>query len=184
LIDSIGGLNAGANLGVGAHSQLWSHIKFGDTLEGCRFKSEKRMIIGTDVWFVGHCIVSPIIASNKSMALVGSVIIKDMEENHVYAGVPAIDITKKIGPQFRKVNISEKKRRLDILLKQFCNIYNMNRTDYIIIDCDDEIKNDDKIYINIKERTYTKKNLKKDIMLMRFFLPEKVKLTPMDKHHK
>ena len=60
IIDSIGGTYIGNNCGIGAHSQIWSHIKYGDTLEGCRFLSEKKMNIGNDVWFVGHCIVSPI----------------------------------------------------------------------------------------------------------------------------
>ena len=71
IIDSSGGVFIGNNCGIGAHSQLWSHIKYGDTLEGCKFNSMKKMIIGDDVWFVGHCIVSPIKAENKSMAMVG-----------------------------------------------------------------------------------------------------------------
>ena len=39
--NEIGGMNIGNNCGIGAHSQLWSHIKYGDMLEGCRFLSEK-----------------------------------------------------------------------------------------------------------------------------------------------
>ena len=55
IVDSIGGCTIGNNCGIGAHSQLWSHIKYGDTLEGCRFLTEKPLIVGNDVWFVGHC---------------------------------------------------------------------------------------------------------------------------------
>jgi len=90
IIDSIGGTTIGNNCGIGAHSQIWSHIKFGDTLEGCRFLTEKPMQIGNDVWFVGHCIVSPIVAQDKSMAMVGSVVTKDMNYNEIYAGSPVI----------------------------------------------------------------------------------------------
>jgi len=32
IIDSTGGAEIGDNCGIGAHSQLWSHIKYGDTL--------------------------------------------------------------------------------------------------------------------------------------------------------
>jgi TonB family protein len=46
IVDCIGGCFIGNNCGIGAHSQLWSHIKYGDTLEGCRFNSEKSIEIG------------------------------------------------------------------------------------------------------------------------------------------
>ena len=36
IIDCIGGANIGNNVGIGAHSQLWSHIKFGDKLVDCQ----------------------------------------------------------------------------------------------------------------------------------------------------
>ena len=108
IVDSIGGVNIGNNCGIGAHSQLWSHIKYGDTLEGCRFLSEGKLNVGNDVWFVGHCIVSPINALDKSMALVGSVITKDMDFNTIYSGVPAQAISHKIGPQFIEIDIETK----------------------------------------------------------------------------
>jgi UDP-3-O-[3-hydroxymyristoyl] glucosamine N-acyltransferase len=56
ILDSIGGLTIGNNVGIGAHSQLWSHIKYGDELQGCNFKSEKPLILEDDVWLVGHVI--------------------------------------------------------------------------------------------------------------------------------
>ena len=40
--------------------------------------------------------LSFILAKDKSMALVGSVITSDMEENHIYGGSPAKDLTNKI----------------------------------------------------------------------------------------
>ncbi|MCS7074344.1 MAG: hypothetical protein NZ108_07750, partial [Bacteroidia bacterium] len=105
IIDSIGGVEIGNNCGIGAHSQLWSHIKYGDTLEGCRFNTERKLTVGNDVWFVGHCIVSPIQAKDKSMALVGSVVTKDMEYNTIYSGVPAKPVSDKMGYQFREVSV-------------------------------------------------------------------------------
>lgn len=98
VLDSMGGLDIDDNVGIGAHSQIWTHIQFGDIVEGSRFFSKKYMHLGKDAWFVGHCIVSPVRVGPKSMAMVGSVVTKDMLPNHIYAGVPAKDMTDKMGP--------------------------------------------------------------------------------------
>jgi len=115
-------LTIGNNVGVGAYSQLWTHIKHGDVLEGCRFNSTKPMLIGDDVWFVGHCIVSPITAGNKSMLMVGSVVTKNMEENHIYGGAPAVDLTPKIGTQFIERSVDEKFDLMNLELAKFAGI--------------------------------------------------------------
>ncbi len=75
-------------------------MRFGDPLQGCRWESSKPMVIEDDVWFVGHCLVSPIHAKAKSMAMLGSLVTKDMEANRTYAGTPAKDMTEKLGPQY------------------------------------------------------------------------------------
>jgi acetyltransferase-like isoleucine patch superfamily enzyme len=174
IIDGLGGTTIGNNCGIGAHSQLWSHIKYGDTLEGCRFLSESNLTIGDDVWLVGHCIVSPVNIKNKSMALVGSVITKDMEYNNVYAGSPAVNITNKVGGQFEEVCIDKKMQKMKNYLKEFGD------TEKIIIVSDiSEIKNDEKIYFVVKTRQYTKKLNDEEISFMRFLLPEKAKFTPI-----
>ncbi len=112
VLDGQGALLIGDNVGIGAHSQLWSHIQFGDVLAGCRFNAKGRLVIEEDVWFVGHCIVSPIRARRRSMAMVGSVVTRDMEENRVYAGVPAQDMTAKFGPQFDSPTAEQRLERL------------------------------------------------------------------------
>lgn len=98
VLDTRGGLYLSSNIGIGAYSQLWTHILFGDTLQGCQWDKVKPMYIGHDVWFVGHCVVSPIHAEPWSMAMLGSTIVSDMAYNTVYAGVPAKpkDIQQKI----------------------------------------------------------------------------------------
>lgn len=120
MVDGNGGTTIGDNVGVGAHSQLWTHILFGDTLQGCRFHGSKPLVIGNDVWFVGHCLVSPITAADWSMAMLGSVVVKDMEANRVYAGSPAADQTDRFGPQFKerdlKDRVNDLNARLDRLL--------------------------------------------------------------------
>jgi len=52
IIDSLGGeTRIGNNVGVGAHSQLWSHMKFGDVLNGSdgiqEVHSQSKMMFGS-----------------------------------------------------------------------------------------------------------------------------------------
>lgn len=172
IIDSIGGTTIGDNCGIGAHSQLWSHIKYGDMLEGCRFGIHRSLTIGNDVWFVGHCIVSPIVAANKSMAMVGSVITKDMEYNSVYAGVPAQDITDKVGPQFKEVTLGNK---MDKMLDY---LYGFSVTNIRIVESVDDFKDDGNTYFAVSTRQYKKTGSREEIAFMKYLLPEKAKFVP------
>lgn len=177
IIDSIGGTTIGNNCGIGAHSQLWSHIKFGDTLEGCRFLSKGPLTIGDDVWFVGHCIVSPIVAADKSMAMVGSVITQNMEYNNIYAGSPAKSISDKIGFQFIEIPIEDKITKMNEYIIDSGVDFNKIK----IVVCADDILFDDKIsYFNVVDRKYTKKKSKDEVLFMKFLLPEKAKFTPYE----
>ena len=169
IIDSIGGVTIGNNCGIGAYSQLWSHIRYGDPLEGCNYESKKELIIGNDVWFVGHCIVSPIVAKDKSMALVGSVITKDMEYNHIYGGSPANDLTNKIKPQFKEITIEEKRN----IINQFIIPKNIR-----IIENDDDIISDEISYFNITNRTYTKRGTDEEIVFMKQLQNKLIKFVP------
>jgi len=169
IIDSIGGVTIGNNCGIGAYSQLWSHIRYGDPLEGCNYESSSPLTIGNDVWFVGHCIVSPIDAADKSMALVGSVITKDMLENHIYGGTPAIDLTNKIKPQFSSISIEEKWN----ILSEFV----IPTTIKFIAD-DNEIIDDKISYFNIVNRTYTKRGTDEEIKLMKKLQFKLIKFVP------
>jgi acetyltransferase-like isoleucine patch superfamily enzyme len=175
IIDSIGGVEIGNNCGIGAHSQLWSHIKFGDRLEGCQFLSQTPMIIGDDVWFVGHCIVHPVNAEDKSMAMAGSVITKNMKYNTIYAGTPATEISSKIGFQFIERSINEKMLIMQELLLESGvesrNIRLVEKLEYF--DFSDEVT-----YFEVGTRLYTKKRTKEEIEFMKYLLPEKAKFVP------
>jgi len=163
----------GNNVGIGAYSQLWSHIKFGDVMEGCRFNSTKPMVIGDDVWFVGHCIVAPIKAATRSMALIGSVITGDMKENHIYGGTPATDLTEKLGTQFANRTIEQKMGWIQNQFKEFC-ISHPDAVNQIKIV--DKINNTDLIESNssifeVSSRTYIKRRNELEISFMKFLLP-------------
>ena len=176
ILDSIGGLTIGNNCAVGAQTQLWSHIKFGDTLEGCRFLSDKQLKIGNDVYFSGKCIVSPVHIQDKAMALAGSVITKDMEFNTIYAGVPAKSVTDKMGHQFNTVSVDDKyKRMIEYVSQSGVNTSKIK----IVRERSEAILDDAISYFIVSTREYTKKLSDEEIFFMKFLLPEKAKFTPL-----
>ena len=176
IIDCLGGTTLGNNCCVSAHSQLWSHMSFGDTLEGCRFKHETPLIIGNDVWYGGQCIINPIIAEDKSMALAGSVVTKNMEYNKIYAGAPAVCISDKMGNQFEITTSAYKLEKMHSYLKEWGGDINQIK----IITSSEEINQDDTItYFNVSDRTYTKKQTDSEVSFMKFLLPYRAKFVPL-----
>lgn len=164
-------LTIGNNCGVGAYSQLWTHIAYGDVLHGCRWDSASPMTIGNDVWFVGHCVVSPIKAEDRSMALIGSVITKDMAENRVYAGSPARDITDRVGPQFDDVTVPDKINAFEKLLSDFfalnCDLV-QSKIGYSVQG--DVIVEGETIF-DLVNRSYNKTHSTEEVSFMRYILP-------------
>lgn len=177
MIDSIGTTRIGNGVGTGAHSQLWTHVYFGDTLDGCRFASNKPLVIEDDVWLVGHCIVSPIVAQSRSMAMAGSVITKDMERNHVYAGVPAKDITDRIGTQFREISLDEKLSRMQDYLNTFLDLYKPKENRIRIVERL-EVSQQAVTQFSVSERMYIKNLYPEEVQFMRFLLPTRAKFIP------
>lgn len=175
IMDSIGGLTIGNNFCLSAQSQLWTHFKFGDCLEGCRFNSFKEMNIGNDVWIGVQCIVAPITAQDKSLLMGGSLMTKDMEFNRVYAGSPAIDITDKIGPQFSTVSVSDKMDIMNKYYKDFGSPSNIH-----IVETVDSFKEDEISYFAVETRQYTKHLYDSEIAFMKYLLPTKAKFIPYD----
>lgn len=183
IIDSIGGVFIMNNVGIGAYSQLWSHIKFGDVLAGCRWNKSKGLIIYDDAWFVGHSIVCPIEAKKKSMLLVGSVATHDMKENHVYGGVPAIDMTDKVGTQFK--NESPEKRRNNFIkhYRDFLKINRLTDKQYQAILTDDltGMGSTPKLtYFDIGKRTYKPSRSENEYKFMKYLLYDKAKFVPYE----
>jgi hypothetical protein len=178
VVDSIGTTRIGNGVGVGAHSQLWTHIYFGDLLEGCRFGSHRPLAIEDDVWFVGHCIVSPITARRRSMAMVGSVVAKDMDENHVYAGVPAVDVTERFGPQFQETPIQQKRLQMEAHLAEFLERYRPSQNRIRIVDSIDRTQLHYSQF-SLTERQYVKNLYEEEVQFVRFLQPTKAKFYPI-----
>jgi len=111
------------------------------------------------------------------MAMVGSVVTKDMEENHVYAGVPARDVTERFGPPFHEVDLEEKRKKMEGYLEEFISIYKPPRNRIRIVD---RIDPGQKEYsqFSLTERMYLKKLYPEEVQFMRFLLPTKAKFLP------
>ena len=177
VLDSLGGLDIDDNVGIGAQSQIWTHIQFGDVVEGCRFKQKKYMHIKKDVWFVGHCIVSPVVVGEKSMALVGSVVTRNMESNHVYAGVPAKDVTEKTGPQFVERTVAEKASKL----KEFIDEFEFKHPEYrgiLMVVSDPGEMRAGHVCFDVSRRAYTKTYHAAEISFLKTYSPL-IKFSPI-----
>lgn len=179
IINSTANLRIGNGVGIGAHSQLWTHMRFGDTLQGCKWDVDKEMLIEDDVWFVGHCLVSPIHAKRKSMAMLGSVVTKDMEENHIYAGVPARDVTEKLGTQYENVSVDQKYAVMNKKLEEFYGINPQYPRSITIVKKWPEKQDPNVTYFNVSDRTYTKRLTEEEIEFMKFLLM-KIKFYPSE----
>jgi hypothetical protein len=128
------------------------------------------MYVGKDVWFVGHCIISPVNIGERSMALVGSVITHDMKPNRVYAGVPAVDVTDKFGPQFEECGVEQKARRLTELFNAFYSSMPQYRDRLKVVTTPDDF--DDRfICFDVSTRTYTKRYDPAEYSFLRKYVP-------------
>lgn len=179
IIDGTGTTTIGNNVGIGAQSQLWSHILYGDMLIGCQFNNKKPLNIQNDVWLVGHNLVSPVNILEGSMAMLGSVITKDMQAHRTYAGVPAKDETEKLGTQFKSIPLASKYEVLNKKIEAFGKVYNIpNFKDLVLILENQKFEVTEKIQIDIIQRTYKKTGSNIEYYFILFLLPE-VKLQPV-----
>jgi len=170
VLDSVGGLDIDDNVGIGAHSQVWTHIQFGDLVEGCRFDSRKYMHVGKDAWFVGHCIVSPVSVGERSMALIGSVVTKDMLPNHVYSGVPAKDCTEVFGPQFEQRTAGQKAEKLQELIDAFVAKFPQYRSQLAVATSPSEMRQDICCF-DVTDRTYNRTYSEAEVAFLKAHVP-------------
>lgn len=179
VLDGRGGLHAGHNVGVGIASHLYSHIAHGDTMAGCKLMSEKKLLIGDDAWFVGQCLVSPVNVGEKSVAMLGSCVTHDMLPNSIYAGVPAKDLTTKLGRPWEDRPIADRIDLFKLRLKEFCAYTGRSDADQIqCVDAFPETMKDDVSYFNVSTRTYTKKRTAIEVQFMLWLTSWKGRFVP------
>ncbi|MFZ5822123.1 MAG: acyltransferase [Chloroflexota bacterium] len=173
IIDSQGGTVIGNNVGIGAHSQLWTHMKFGDVVVGCRFDSVAPLNIGDDVWLVGHNLVSPVTIGDRSLAMLGSLIVKNIPNDRVVAGVPAVDQTDKFGPQFSECTLEKREENLRRIIEEFALNYGIHNVwNYVEVTKEPLSKGKEKkTIIDVATRNYGKTGTVFELILMRYLLP-------------
>ncbi|MGO4716625.1 hypothetical protein [Bradyrhizobium sp. 2TAF24] len=176
VLDSNGGLDIDDNVCVGVQSQLLTHARFGDIVEGSRFHCTRYMYVPPDVWFAGQCTVQPVNIERRAMALAGSVVTHDMVENHVYAGVPAIDITDRIGPQFADVTVEQKRDKLTEILDAFL-VSRPEHAGLIRVITDEGDEKPGVTNVNVATRTYTQTFGRAEVDFFRVHVPI-IKFTP------
>lgn len=170
VLDSMGGLDVDDNVGIGAHSQLWTHVQFGDIVEGSRFYSRRYMHVEPDAWFVGHCLVSPVRVGRRAMALLGSVVTRDMEPNHVYAGVPASDITDRVGPQFEEREVERKASVLRDLIERWAR-REPELARRLVVVTDSRRRPADATWFDVSTRTYNKRHAPEEVAFLQAHVP-------------
>lgn len=175
IVDGMAGTTIRNNVCVGAQSQLWTHMVFGDVMAGCRFNNRRPLLIDDDAWLSGHCLVSPVTVGARSLAMLGSVITRDMAPDHTYAGVPATDVTERVGPQFTRTSIEFRIQYMRDRIEGFSASHPRKILDRVaVVTTADELKAvpEDVLAFNVGDRTYTKGRAEFEHSLMRHLLPE------------
>ena len=116
------------------------------------------------------------------MLLVGGVITKDMEENCVYAGTPAKDVTSSLGNQYKNVNIYEKKVRFEKLYIDFLSNSNISKAQYSVevVESFEDLKNDGSVtYFNLNDRSYLPNRSDYEYAFIKYMLYDKAKFVPI-----
>jgi acetyltransferase-like isoleucine patch superfamily enzyme len=177
VIDSTGGLDMGDFVGVGIGSSLYSHIRHGDIAEGCQFDGEKKLTIGDDAWFVGQCLVNPVNVAEKSVAMLGSVIVKDMEYGRVYGGNPAKDISDKMKMPWIKRSLVTKHNTVSKLVEDGIARFGLAIDDhgYEVVMLMPENPDPDVTYYDVSTRTYTKTDYPGEVTLNRWLFSARAK---------
>lgn len=180
IIDGSGRFVTGDNFAGGMGAQFYTHISNGDELEGCNYHSAAPTDIGDDVWFVGFCLSGPVKAGDKSMALLGSVVTRDMKANCIYAGNPARDLTDKLGEPYTPVSAEEKLHKMLELKRDFFDA--QERLDgssiSIVNDPHIDFSRSDSTLFNVATRTYSKHGTEAEIAFMKYLVSYKARFTP------
>jgi len=180
ILDGTGNIIASHNIGIGIASQLYSHISHGDILRGCRFNSKTQLTIGKDAWFVGQCLVSPVNIGEKSVALLGSTITKDTKPNSVYAGIPAKDVTEKLGQPWDNPSSQKRLFLFDDYVKTFSLEKKLKINSIVGVTNFNENMDPTISYFNVMTGTYTKRSNQIEIEFMKWLTSYKARFIPND----
>lgn len=146
VIDGTGGLTIKNGVRIGMQSQIWSHAKTGEEIEGCILNVAQPTTIEDEVWIQGNCLIgSGITIGYRSIGLLGSVLHQSINSNKVFKGNPAKEV--KGLKMYRKVS---EKRKMRLMMNWASEFKKNHCKDLEIIDRDNQIKlklNSDEIII-------------------------------------
>lgn len=180
VVNCTGGLTVGDNFGMGLYSSIYTHVAHGDIMEGCRINEfDREVTIGKDVWLIGAVKISGMRnAGDKSVALDGSVITRDMKSNHIYGGAPAIDLTNKLGTPWHEISVMVKITKMQMYLREFSNLHpDVDLEQFKIVENWQGV-HDDFTYFDVATREYTKRGTPGEIKLMQYLKSYRAKFTP------
>lgn len=119
ILNSAETLTIGNNVRMGS-VQIWTHVASGELLEGCKFYSEKPVVIEDNVWLMGfgHTVSPGVTIRRNTIVMSGSVVSKSTEAFHTYSGVPARDVTENLNG-WNKPTLEEKFYMLKGFVQEF-----------------------------------------------------------------
>lgn len=120
-LDSRGGLRIEDFVGIGEGSQIWTHARWGDPVQGCRFDSEQELCIERDAWLVGRVTVggTRLIGARALILGESNVVAKVVMPDTTWGGNPAQDMTARFGKQFEDLSAYHKIDRLNAEIERF-----------------------------------------------------------------
>lgn len=152
---------------------IWTHFSGGDTLVGCRFDYSKTAKIGSDVWIGVGATIAPVNIGDKALILANAAITHDVPENTIWGGVPAKDLTEKLGgkPYVQRTKEAIKADFSD-RLRSFYQKHPKFSDHVIQTGFSNEEYAGIGTFFNLAERTYIPTGALSEIAFMRFLLPQ------------
>jgi acetyltransferase-like isoleucine patch superfamily enzyme len=113
VLDGLGGLTIKNGVRIGMQSQIWSHAKTGEEIEGCMLNIAQPTTLEDEVWIQGNCLIgSGVTIGYRAIGLLGSVLFQNVNPNTIFKGNPAMEVK---GLRMYK-KISEKKK-IELMLE-------------------------------------------------------------------
>ena len=113
--------------------------------------------------------------------MVGGVNTTPMEENHIYGGTPAKDITNKVGAQFEEVDLATREDNFQKLCLEFRKYSGVSEEEFKIettTDLHSVQSSNNKTSFDLKARAYNPSRSENEFRFMKFLLYDKAKFVP------